>query len=249
VAYGEYKEVEYYSQTTGNWRLCYVYTPPNYDTSKAYPVFYLLHGVGGTHSEWSRGNPNEIISNLIAAGEAPPMIVVVPNVRAMYDDQVPENIVSPENIAAFDFFINDLRDDLMPFIKDHYPISEMRQNTAIAGLSMGGREALFIGITMPETFAYIGAFCPAPGLTEYHPTFPGEPLTPKSMTLPDEYRGNTFILINTGDQDVVVNDSPLIYRNTLKDNGIDNVYYSLPDGGHDFNVWKNGLYFFAKSIF
>jgi enterochelin esterase-like enzyme len=245
--YGEYKEVEYYSHTTGNMRLCYVYTPPNYNPNQSYPVLYLLHGIGGTHSEWNNGNPNEIISNLIAAGEAPPMIVVVPNVRAMHDDQMPANIFSPENIAAFDNFINDLRDDLMPFIKENYSVSEKRENTAIAGLSMGGREALFIGISLPEAFAYIGAFCPAPGLMGENLGI-AAPLSPAEMTLPDEYRDKTFILINAGNQDYVVGDNPLNYSNALKNNGIAHVYYSL-EGGHDFTVWKNGLYFFVRNIF
>jgi enterochelin esterase-like enzyme len=247
IEYGEYKEVEYYSETTGNTRKCFVYTPPNYDESNSYPVLYLLHGIGGTHTEWSFGNPNEIISNLIAASEAPPMIVVVPNVRAMHDDRMPANIFSPENIAAFDNFINDLRDDLRPFIKENYSVSEKREDTAIAGLSMGGREALYIGLSMPESFAYIGAFCPAPGLMGENLGM-ASPLTPKEMTLPAEYRDNTFILINTGNQDEVVGDSPLNYSEALEANGVENVYYSM-EGGHDFTVWKNGLYFFVKNIF
>ncbi|MDR0272997.1 MAG: hypothetical protein LBI27_06740, partial [Clostridiales bacterium] len=116
VEYGEYTEVEYFSNTTGNTRKCYVYTPPNYDSEITYPVLYLLHGIGGTHTEWNSGRPNVIISNLISTGEVPPFIAVVPNVRAMYDDNTPSEILGAENIAAFDNFINDLRDDLMPFI-------------------------------------------------------------------------------------------------------------------------------------
>ncbi|MDR0222531.1 MAG: esterase family protein [Oscillospiraceae bacterium] len=245
--YGEYAEVEYYSETTGNTRKCYVYTPPNYDENKTYPVLYLLHGIGGTHVEWNGGKPNEVISNLIAAGDAPPMIVVAPNIRAMYDDQTPSNIFSEESIAAFDNFINDLRDDLMPFIKENYSVSEKRGDTAVAGLSMGGREALFIGVSMPETFAYVGAFCPAPGLMGENLGIDGQ-ITPEEMTLPDEYKGNTFILINAENQDGVVGDNPLNYSNAFRGNGVENVYYSI-EGGHDFTVWKNGLYFFARSIF
>jgi enterochelin esterase-like enzyme len=76
----------------------------------------------------------------------------------------------------------------------------------------------------------------------------GGQITPEEMTLPDEYKGNTLILINAGNQDGVVGDNPLNYSNAFRDNGVENVYYSI-EGGHDFGVWKNGLYFFAKSVF
>jgi enterochelin esterase-like enzyme len=246
VEYGEYTEIEYYSNTTGNTRKAFVYTPPGYDPNKTYPVLYLLHGIGGTHTEWNGGKPNEIISNLIAAGEAPPMLAVVPNARAMYDDRTPSNIFGEENVAAFDNFINDLRDDLMPFINENYPVSQKREDTAIAGLSMGGREALFIGISMPEVFAYVGAFCPAPGLMGENLGVAGQ-LAPKDMTLPDEYKGDTFIMIQAGNQDGVVGDNPKNYSDALSDNGVEHIYYSI-DGGHDFNVWKNGLYYFVKAM-
>jgi predicted alpha/beta superfamily hydrolase len=163
----------------------YVYTPPGYDAAETYPVLYLLHGIGGNHTEWLGGEPNNVLSNLLALGEAPPMIAVIPNVRAMKDDGYQSDMFSAENIAAFDNFINDLRDDLMPFIKENYSVSDKREETAIAGLSMGGREALFIGVSMPETFGYVGAFCPAPGLMGVNLGFAGQ-LTPEEMTLPEK---------------------------------------------------------------
>lgn len=245
VPYGTLTELEYDSRTTGAMRKCYVYTPPNYDPDVIYPVLYLLHGIGGTHSEWLGGNPNEILSNLIASGELPPMIAVIPNVRAMQNDGYPADMLGQENIDAFDNFINDLRDDLMPFIKENYLISEKRDECAIAGLSMGGRESLFIGLSMPEVFGYIGAFSPAPGLLANNNS--GQ-LTPKEMTLPEEFKNNTLIFICNGNQDGVVHDVPNDYHTALRDNGIKHVYYTI-NGGHDFNVWKNGLYYFAKGLF
>jgi enterochelin esterase-like enzyme len=210
-------------------------------------VLYLLHGIGGTHSEWLGGEPNNVLSNLLAEGEAVPMIVVFPNVRAMKNDSARGNMFSAENFAAFDNFINDLRDDLMPFIKENYSISDKRQESAIAGLSMGGRESLFIAVSMPETFAFVGAFCPAPGLMEANLGFPSQ-LEPAELTLPEKYRHDTFILINTGNQDTVVGDNPLKYSEAFAANGIEHVFYSM-DGGHSFDVWKNGLYWFTRCIF
>lgn len=251
VTYGELTELAYTSKTTGNTRKCYVYTPPNYDSSIVYPVMYLLHGIGGTHTEWLNGMPNEIISNLIAQGEAKSMIVVIPNIRASYDDSVPQEGITPENIAACDNFINDLRDDLMPFINARYPVSNKREQCAIAGLSMGGRESLFIGIKMPEIFGYIGAFSPAPGLLPME--YPNDrqhkgQLTAEEMMFPKEYKDNTFILMCSGNEEEMFNHIAAAYQNAFDDNGVKYECY-ITDGGHDFRTWKNGLYNFVKQIF
>lgn len=251
IVYGELTEIEYNSTTTGNTRKCFVYTPAGYNPSITYPVIYLLHGIGGTHTEWLGGAPNEIISNLIAQGEAKPMIAVIPNIRASYDDSVPPEGITPENIAACDNFINDLRDDLMPFIKSHYSISEKREETAIAGLSMGGRESLFIAIKMPETFGYIGAFSPAPGLLPMEQPndrkHDGQ-LTPEEMTFPEEYKKNTVILMCSGDEEAMFNHIAAAYQKAFDSNGVKYEYY-ITAGSHDFRTWKNGLYNFAKNIF
>jgi len=252
--YGTLTEVEYFSKTTNAARKCYVYTPFGYDPLVTYPVLYLLHGIGGTHTEWLNGNPNEILSNLIALGEAPPMIAVIPNVRAMHDDSLPPKIFSYENLDAFDNFINDLRGGLMPFISANYSVSEKREERAIAGLSMGGRESLYIGFSLPDVFGYIGAFSPAPGLLPNTGSLPGSDedfpgqLALNEFTLPDDYKDKTFILVCNGNQDGLIHDVPSLYHRALEDNGIRHVYYTI-DGGHDFGVWKNGLYCFAKCIF
>jgi len=235
--YGTLTEKSYSSATTGATRKCYVYTPPGYDLNITYPVMYLLHGIGGTHTEWLNGSPNEILSNLINAGKAKPMIVVMPNARAMNPDNVPSNVYGTENINAFNNFINDLKNDLIPFINDNYNVSNERSKRAVAGLSIGGMEALNIGITIPETFGFIGAFSASPSL----------PLRPDQMKLPDEYRDNTFIMICCGLEDGLLSFSQN-YNNSLEVNGVKTTYYTI-HGNHGFDVWKNGLYNFAKRIF
>ena len=79
--------VSYPSKTTGADRLFNLILPPSYSPEKTYPVLYLLHGIGGDHNEWLGGNPVEVIGNLHGAGEAAEMIVVIPNVRAMKEDE------------------------------------------------------------------------------------------------------------------------------------------------------------------
>ena len=246
--------VTYPSKTTGADRLCHVILPRNYSTEKTYPVLYLLHGIGGDHNEWLGGNPLEVVSNLVDKGEASEMIVVIPNVRAMKEDAIPKEVFGPVNIAAFDNFINDLKDDLMPFIKANYSIKTGRENTAIAGLSMGGRESLFIGFSMSETFGYIGAFSPAPGLLPMPapgpglgPDFPGQ-FTEDEFKIPEGAPIPYFIMMCNGEQDEIVKKVTAHYEETLNANGVEHLYYTMP-GGHDFTVWKNGLYHFAKKIF
>jgi len=233
--YGKIEEKTYPSKTTGKDRKFNVYTPPGYNPGVTYPVLYLLHGIGGTHVEWMSGNPDQIISNLINAGKAKPMIVVMPNVRAMANDTDTDN--TPETVAAFHNFINDLKNDLMPFIKDNYPVSDKREQTAIAGLSMGGMESLHIGCRMPETFGYVGGFSSAPAM----------PLSAEEMTVPGQYKDKTFFMLCCGTEDGLITFTRT-YNKNLTDNGIKTAYYEIP-GVHDFNVWKNGLYYFAQCIF
>ncbi len=249
VKYGELKTVEYYSTTTERNRKVNILLPANYNEEKKYPVLYLLHGIGGDHYEWNGANPKELIGNLVAQNQAEEMIVVMPNVRARANDGTPSDMLSLDNFKAFDNFINDLRDNLMPFIKKNYPIKEGRENTAIAGLSMGGRESLYIGITMADTFGYIGAFSPAVGIFAYtgNVSEPGL-FTKESFKLPDEYNGKTLVLICNGDHDGTVYDNPKQYHEALDANGTENIYYETP-GDHNFVVWKHGLYNFAKRIF
>jgi len=245
VAYGTTLFKTYLSRTTGTFRKVLVILPPDYTAEKTYPVLYLLHGIGGDHSEWSHGVPEVITGNLLASGEAPEMIVVMPNVRARKNDAAnPSDIYTPGHFAAFDNFINDLTNDLMPFIKENFSVAQGRENTAVAGLSMGGREALYIGLSLPDTFGYVGAFCPAPGVLPYH--------AEKGLFQPADFKAtegyDSYILINAGASDGVVGQWPETYAKTLQDNGTDATFYVMP-GGHDFTVWKHGLYNFAKRIF
>lgn len=245
VTYGKTVFHTYLSRTTGTFRKVMVLLPPEYDEARQYPVLYLLHGIGGDQNEWAHGKPDVVIGNLIADGEAPDMIVVMPNIRARAKDAAnPSDVYSAEHFAAFDNFINDLTNDLMPFVAEEFSIAQGRENTAVAGLSMGGREALYIGLSLPETFGYVGAFCPAPGVLPYY--------AEKGLFQKADFKAaegyDSYILINAGASDGVVGEWPKTYADTLAANGTPHTFYTMP-GGHDFNVWKHGLYNFARNIF
>ena len=86
VPHGHVSEQWYFSTVTGKWRRSFVYTPPDYGTNTKgrYPVLYLLHGWGEDETGWfTQGHVDFIMDNLIAAGKAKPMIVVMDNLNAV----------------------------------------------------------------------------------------------------------------------------------------------------------------------
>ena len=132
----------------------------------------------------------------------------------------------------------------MPFIASQYNIAPGRENAAVAGLSMGGREALYIGLTLQDDFGYIGAFSPAPGVIAYEAE--GGLIPKEEMKVREGY--DTLVLIMTGLTDTTVGTWPKTYADVLTENGTDVIYYESI-GAHDFFTWKNGLYNFAKLLF
>lgn len=179
VTYSTVVHETYDSKTTGLTRGVNIVLPPNYDESKKYPVMYLLHGIFGDEYSFINDSNNKILEisgNLAAEGKAKEMIIVLPNMFAASDiNQKPG--FTAEGVAPYDNFINDLVNDLMPFIEENYSVLTGRENQAIAGFSMGGREALYIGFTRPDLFGYILAIAPAPGLIpgkDWAMTHPGQ---------------------------------------------------------------------------
>jgi len=152
----------YQSTALGVPRSLYVYTPPGYEQSKStYPVLYLLHGSGDTENGWvTVGRANLILDNLIAAGKAKPMLVVMPYGRAQQDVYLGPVPARPAGAAQPDpaAFENDVLHDVIPFVEKLYRVSAKADDRALAGLSMGGGQTLQIGLNHLETFHYLGAF-------------------------------------------------------------------------------------------
>lgn len=251
VSYGEVKEIQYYSTTTEKNRNAIVILPDGYSEQKKYPVLYLFHGGMGDEKDWISGNIQTMIGNMTAAKEAVEMIIVLPNCRCREDDSAANaDGFALGHVQSFDNFINDFRDNLMPYINENYSVAEGRENTAIAGLSMGGRVSLHIGITLSDKIGYTGAFSPAYGIFAYSNNGLTEEglFTEETFTLPEEYKENTFIMINNGYQDTMVSHEPERYHNALTANGVEHIYYMI-QGGHDWQVWRNGFYNFARYLF
>ncbi|GJM79088.1 alpha/beta hydrolase-fold protein [Paenibacillus timonensis] len=236
---GRVEIVEYNSTTVGTRRKTRVYTPPGYSGDQTYPVLYLLHGIGGDENEWfEHGEPHLILDRLYANGELMPMIVVMPNGRAMPEDRAEGDPFAPEKLEAFERFEMDLLQDLIPFVEAKYPVRKERESRAIAGLSMGGGQSLNIGLSHLDHFAWIGAFSPAPNTKS-----PGQ-LAPN----PQETAARLSLLwLSCGDEDSLkyVSDRTHAY---FAEQGIPHVWVE-ESGGHDWPVWRKGLKEFSERIF
>jgi enterochelin esterase-like enzyme len=239
IARGKIDTIRYTSQTVGAERKALIYTPPGYSTKASYPVLYLLHGIGGDEKEWlNGGKPQVILDNLYAAGKIQPMIVVMPNGRAMQDDRATGNIMAQDKVQAFATFEKDLLNDLIPYIEKNFPVLKDREHRAIAGLSMGGGQSLNFGLGNLDKFAWVGGFSSAPN------TKRPEELAPN----PQETREKLKLLwISCGSSDGLITYSKRTHE-YLEKNNVPHIYYIEP-GGHDFKVWKNGLFMFSQLIF
>jgi enterochelin esterase-like enzyme len=239
VLNGTIDTIMYNSKTVGNSRKALVYLPPDFSKDKKYPVLYLLHGIGGDEKEWLiHGQPQVIFDNLYAENKMEPMIVVLPNGRAMKDDRATGNIFDKEKVDAFATFEKDLLSDLIPYIEKKYPVIRDREHRAIAGLSMGGGQSLNFGLGNPDHFAWVGGFSSAPN------TKTPEELVPD----PEEAKRKLKLLwISCGDKDRLISFSQRTH-DYLQAGNVPHIYYVEP-GQHDFKVWKNDLYMFSQLLF
>jgi len=236
---GKIDTIKYKSTTVGNTRKALVYTPPGFSKNKKYPVFYLLHGIGGDEKEWLKGaNPQVILDNLYAEKKIEPMIVVMPNGRAMKDDRAIGNVFDKDKVEAFATFEQDLLRDLIPFIEKKYPTLTDRENRAIAGLSMGGGQSLNFGLGNLDKFAWVGGFSSAPNTKTPQELVPNPEAAKKQLKL---------LWISCGDNDGLIAFSKRTH-DYLYQNDVPHIYYIEP-GGHDFKVWKSGLYMFSQFLF
>jgi enterochelin esterase-like enzyme len=165
VPHGEVRAKWYLSKTTGEWRRAFVYTPPGYDehSTTRYPVLILQHGSGEDETGWTRqGRAQFILDNLIAAGKARPMIVVMDRgyaQRAGTSSRMDGSSAWLQNVqVAFTSFEDVIIHDLIPMIDASYRTIPDREHRAMAGLSMGGMQTLFIALQHLDLFAYIGSF-------------------------------------------------------------------------------------------
>ena len=260
VEHGKLERVDYEATAVspGLKRWMEVYTPPGYSAEKKYPVLFLLHGIGGNEKhEWtgmgsSQGRAGVILDNLIADKKITPMVVVFPN------GDVTTNTVAgsggrPGGRGGFGGggdaaqisgdgwgknFENDLLNDLIPFVQSHYSVYSDREHRALAGLSMGGGQSLDYGLSHLDTFAYVGGFSSAPN------TRTSEQLVPDPAKATQMLK---VLWISGGNKDGLLRITQG-FHGYLKAHNVPHIYH-VDDNGHDFNHWKNSLYWFSQQIF
>jgi enterochelin esterase-like enzyme len=239
VAQGKLVEIKYPSSSTGKLRPAVIYTPPGYLQDRRYPVLYLLHGAGTDQTGWAKGgHVRAILDNLISAGGCVPMIVVMPSGFAVRPGQTIPSTMPARMLQGTGAFEDDLLKDLIPYVESHYAANPDRRDRAIAGLSMGGGQALRIGMGHLETFAWIGGFSSAPV---------GMPIEGFISDARHVNEKVGLLWLSCGDQDFWMWPNAGIHA-MLSEKGINHIW-QVDKGGHEWKVWKADLYHLAPLLF
>jgi enterochelin esterase family protein len=252
VPHGTVSKVWYDSPTAGMKRRMTIYTPAGYEDSDAtYPVFYLLHGMGGDENAWSElGRATQILDNLIAQGKAEPMIVVMTNGNISQEATPGEThygFVTPTTQLpkTMDGSFEEAFPDVMKYVEEHYRTKADKAHRAIAGLSMGGFHACHISAYYPDLFDYVGLFSAAilPRQEVASPIYKefDAQLARQFAHAPKLY------WIAIGDKDFLY-DVNKDYRATLDRQGYHYIYRESGDG-HIWRNWRIYLSEFAPMLF
>ncbi len=248
VPHGSVRHHYYRSAVVGDQRDFFVYTPPGYDAAakRLYPVLYLLHGMSDGADAWSSeiGRANVILDILIAQGRAKPMVVVMPLgygapeiLEARWRATPPDPALGRRNR---DKFRETLLAEVVPAVERDYRVATDRNSRAIAGLSMGGAEALATGLNALDRFAWIGAFSSGGIGNDFNAAFPSL----------DGDRANTalrLLWIACGTEDGLIAANRQL-REWLTSRGVRHADIETP-GGHTWMVWRRNLAAFAPLLF
>lgn len=248
VPHGTVSKQWYHSDKLGMDRRLTVYTPAGYESSgKRYPVFYLLHGMGGDENAWTElGRAAQILDNLIAQGKAEPMIVVMTNGNAALQAAPGESslgFAAPTiNLPkTMDGSFEDAFPEVVNFIDRNYRTVRAKKARAIAGLSMGGFHSMHISKQYPDMFDYVGLFSAAiePSKDTHSPVYDDLDAKLKAQFS----RKPALYWIAIGDTDFLY-EANKAYRKKLDDNGYKYEYYETPQG----HIWKNWRIYLTEFV-
>jgi enterochelin esterase-like enzyme len=241
VPHGDIRIKRYYSNVTHTWRRFYIYTPAGYDDkiNEKYPVLYILHGGGEDERGWAtQGKTDLILDNLIADKKAKPMLVVMPDGNPVLPG------FGEDNLKVFEA---ELKQSIIPFVEKNFRVDTGSQNRALAGLSMGGIQTLFVGVNNTQLFTYLGVF--SSGWIQ--------PMQSDLANKQYEFMKNNVDVINNnvkqfwiamgGKEDIAYKNCQLMISK-FDEMKIKYSYSEYP-GGHTWPVWRNNLYKFAQLLF
>jgi enterochelin esterase-like enzyme len=233
IARGKVETIEYDSKSVGTKRKMVIYTVPGIAAADKVPVLYLLHGAGDDETGWKvKGSADIILDNLYADKKLAPMVVVMPNGFTNKGGGKGKGGKG----GGGDGLEKDLLQDIIPYVESHYPVKTDRESRAIVGLSMGGGQALRIGLKNLDHFAWVGGFSSAIfGKTEL---ITDGPAATKKLRL---------LWVSCGDKDSLLKGSEAFHA-SLEKLQVPHIWHLEP-GGHTWTVWKNDLYLVSQMLF
>lgn len=250
VPHGTVSKMWYHSEQEGYDRRLTVYTPAGYETSgKKYPVFYLLHGMGGDEEAWyTQGRASQILDNLIAQGKAEPMIVVMTNgniAQQAAPGEGPDGFKAPDMALpkTMEGSFESAFPEVVKFVEKNFRVKADKKSRAIAGLSMGGFHSLHISKQYPDMFGYVGLFSAAIINSANSPIY--EDFDGKLATQFAKKPALYYIAIGKTDFLYQANTE---YRQKLDAAGYPYVYVET-EGGHIWRNWRHYLADFAPRLF
>ena len=244
VPQGQVRSLYYFAKSTNEWRHAMVYTPADYEKGKKkYPVLYLQHGMGEDETGWSKqGHMQHIMDNLIAKGDAVPMIVV------MESGDIKAPFKGGDNRQGFSTYGNSfyevMMNDLIPTIDAKFRTLTDRDHRAMAGLSWGGHQTFDVVLNHLDKFAWMGTFSGAIFGLDVKTAYNG------IFTRPDEFNKKIhylFMMSGTEGMDKMFNTKKTV--DELNAQGIKAVYYESTGTDHEWLTWRRGLKEFVPKLF
>ena len=262
VPQGQVRDVWYHSKVTGSWRHAMVYLPPDYESNgkQRYPVLYLQHGGGEDETGWIRqGRANFILDNLIAAGEARPMIIVMAYGYARRAQSAGPAAPAPAagtpqaaqaRMEMADVFAEDVTQALIPYVDRTFRTIADRDHRAMAGLSMGGFQTFHVTLNNLDKFSHIGGFSGAAGLLENRPVdfkkdFNGVFADPAAFAKKVHL---LYLGVGTAEGERFTSRIRGMHQ-AMEQAGIAHVYWESPGTDHEWQTWRRNLKDFASRIF
>ncbi len=245
IAKGQVRSCQYYAASTGEWRHAMVYTPAEYEknTKKKYPVLYLQHGMGEDETGWStQGYMQNIMDNLIAAGKAKPMIVVMESgdVRAGFRPRKGYDVEAERSIYGASFQ-KVLFNDLIPWVQSTFRCYTDREHRAMAGLSWGGKQTFDATLSHLDMFSYIGTFSGALFGVDLNTCYNGVFKDAKDFNKKVHY-----LFLGIGSEE---NFGAQKMHESLQKMGINSHLYVSPGTHHEWLTWRRCLKEFVPNIF
>jgi len=232
VPHGNVTYHYYHSRVTNGERCMVVYTPPDYNPARKYPVLYLMGGSGEDAESWvNYGRANFIMDNLLAEGKALPMIIVCPN------NQVVHRSHPQHTELSFPLMEREFKEVIIPYVESRYSVLSDRRARAIAGLSMGGRHSQYVGFRNLDLFSNFGIFSAAMSVDD----------TP-ALRERDFNSKVDYLFLGAGTHETNPTARHQILHNQLVELGVKHEYLVGSRGAHDLTTWRFLLHHFLQNL-